>query len=131
MAKHRASNSRRTSASQVTRRPPELDAAVDHFLATVCDHSRRYILELLALPREDTERPDVYERRSGEIAQALGLSSSTTSEHLRLLAEAHLVVARKEGNTTYYQLSNHALVRSFQELLRGLDTHYGRHTFPS
>ena len=126
MAKRNAAGSRRPPASRVTRRPPELDAAVDHFLGTVCDHSRRYILELLALPREDAARPDVYERRSGEIAQALGLSSSTTSEHLRLLAKARLVVARKEGNTTYYQLSNHDLVRAFQELLRGLDAHYGR-----
>jgi DNA-binding transcriptional ArsR family regulator len=124
---NKSANSRRPPASHVTRRPPELDAAVDHFLATVCDHSRRYILELLALPREDAERPpDVYERRSGEIAQALGLSSSTTSEHLRVLAKAHLVVARNEGNSTYYQLSNHELVRAFQELLRGLDTHYRR-----
>jgi DNA-binding transcriptional ArsR family regulator len=125
MTKRKAANSRRASAPQAARRPPELDAAVDHFLATVCDRSRRYILELLALPREDAEHPDVYERRSGEIAQALGLSSSTTSEHLRLLADARLVVARKEGNSTYYQLSNHALVRAFQELLRGLDAHYG------
>jgi hypothetical protein len=78
MAK-KVANSRRPPASHVTRRPPELDAAVDHFLATVCDHSRRYILELLAQTREDAERHDVYERRSGEIAQALGLSSSTTA----------------------------------------------------
>ena len=124
---NKSANVRRTPVSQVTHRPPELDAAVDHFLATVCDHSRRYILELLALPGEDAERPDVYERRSGEIAQTLGLSSSTTSEHLRVLAKAHLVVTRKEGNSTYYQLSNHELVRAFQELLRGLDAHYGRH----
>jgi len=131
MAKRKAAGSHKTSASHVIRRPPELDAAVDHFLATVCDHSRRYILELLAHPREDAERPDVYERRSGEIAQALELSSSTPSEHLRLLTEAHLVIARKEGNATYYQLSNYELVRAFQELLHGLDTHYRKHASPS
>ena len=131
MEKYKASNSRRASASRVTRRPAELDAAMDHFLAAVCDRTRRYILELLAHPREDTEQPDVYERRSGEIAQALGLSNSTTSEHLRQLAEAHLVVARKEGNATYYQLSNHALVRAFQQLLRGLDAHYRTQASPS
>ncbi len=124
MEKHKTPSSGRVSATQIIRRPPELDAAVDRFLAIACDRSRRYILELLARPREDEERPDVYERRSGEIAQTLGLSSSTTSEHLRQLAEAHLVVARKEGNTTYYRLSNHTLVRAFQDLLRGLDAHY-------
>lgn len=116
--------SRRRNAVHVIHRPPELDAEVDHFLSTVCDRSRRYILELLAKPRDDMGPPKVYERRSGEIARTLGLSSSTTSEHLRQLAEAHLVTARKEGNTTYYQLSNHALVRAFQNLMKGLDTHY-------
>ena len=33
------------------RRPPEVDKYVDTFLSLVCDTSRRYILELLAIPR--------------------------------------------------------------------------------
>src|SRR5437870_1676838 len=63
--------------SRIPRRPPGLDAFVDQFLSTVCDTSRRYILELLAEPNEkDPSAP--YERRSGEIAEELGLSSATT-----------------------------------------------------
>src|SRR5579863_2610698 len=78
------------SHSRIPLRPPELDAFVDLFLFTACDTSRRYILELLAEPNEtDSSLP--YERRSGEIAEELGLSSATASEHLRQLADLHLV----------------------------------------
>ncbi len=109
--------------SSIPRRPPELDAFVDQFLSTVCDTSRRYILELLAEPNEND--PSVpYERRSGEIAEELGLSSATTSEHLHHLLNLHLVSARKEGTVIYYRLRNHHLVQAFHELLRALETHY-------
>src|SRR5215467_393942 len=109
--------------SRIPRRPPELDAFVDQFLSTVCDTSRRYILELLAEPNEkDSSVP--YERRSGEIAEELGLSSATTSEHLHQLADLHLVTMRKQGTAVYYRLSNHMLVQAFQDLLQALDRHY-------
>ena len=109
--------------SRIPRRPPELDAFVDQFLSTVCDTSRRYILELLAEPNEkDLSVP--YERRSGEIAEELGLSNATTSEHLHQLADLHLVTMRKQGIAVYYRLSNHMLVQAFQDLLRALDRHY-------
>ena len=109
--------------SRIPRRPPELDAFVDQFLSTVCDTSRRYILELLAEPNE--KDPSVpYERRSGEIAEELGLSSATTSEHLHQLADLHLVMMRKQGTAVYYRLSNHMLVQAFQALLQALDRHY-------
>src|SRR5437588_8105171 len=104
-------------------RPPELDAFVDQFLSTVCDTSRRYILELLAEPNE--KDPSVlHERRSGEIAEVLGLSSATTSEHLRQLADLHLVTTRKQGTAVYYRLSNHILVQAFLDLLRVLYRQY-------
>lgn len=109
--------------SRIPQRPPELDAFVDQFLSTVCNTSRRYILELLAEPNEkDSSIP--YERRSGEIAEELGLSNATTSEHLRQLANLHLVTARKQGTAVYYRLSNHILVQAFHDLLQALDRHY-------
>lgn len=111
------------SHPHIPRRPAELDAFVDRFLFTACDTSRRYILELLAEPNE-TDPSLPYERRSGEIAEELGLSSATTSEHLRHLADLNLVTSRKEGTAVYYRLSNHTLVQAFQDLLRALDTHY-------
>lgn len=109
--------------SSTPRRSPELDAFVDQFLSTVCDTSRRYILELLAEPDEnDPSVPN--ERRSGEIAEALGLSSATTSEHLRQLAALHMVITRKQGTAVYYRLSNHMLVQVFLDLLRTLERYY-------
>jgi DNA-binding transcriptional ArsR family regulator len=109
--------------SSIPRRPPERDAFVDQFLSTVCDTSRRSILELLAEPNE--KDPSVlYERRSGEIAEVLGLSSATTSEHLHQLADLHLVTTRKQGTAVYYRLSDHLLVQAFQDLLAVLDRQY-------
>ncbi len=121
--KKKATSRLNQARSRIPRRPSELDTFVDQFLSTVCDTSRRYILELLAEPNE--KDPSVpYERRSGEIAEELGLSSATTSEHLHQLADLHLVTMRKQGTAVYYRLSNHMLVQAFQDLLRALDRHY-------
>ncbi len=109
--------------SSIPRQPPERDAFVDQFLSTVCDTSRRSILELLAGPN-DKDPSVLYERRSGEIAEALGLSSPTISEHLHQLADLHLVTARKQGTAVYYRLSDHLLVQAFLDLLAALDRQY-------
>ncbi|GCE10232.1 ArsR/SmtB family transcription factor [Tengunoibacter tsumagoiensis] len=109
--------------TKVPHRPLEVDRYVDAFLSTVCDTSRRYILELLALPI-DGKDPDLPEWRSGDIARSIGLSAATTSEHLRQLSDAGLVASRREGNVVYYRLRNHLLVQAFQDLLRALDTDY-------
>ena len=102
------------------RRPLEVDTYVDNFLSLVCDTSRRYILELLSAPGENSDAV-LPERRSGDIARAIGLSAATTSEHLRQLAQAGLVTSRREGNIVYYQLRNHLLLKAFQDLLDALD----------
>jgi DNA-binding transcriptional ArsR family regulator len=107
------------------RRPPEVDKYVDGFLSLVCDTSRRYILELLAIPGEsdDIEMP---EKRSGDIARAIGLSAATTSEHLRLLTKHGLISSRREGNVVYYRLRNRKLVKAFQDLILALDSDYAQ-----
>ena len=72
-----------------TRRPPEIDQFVDHFLALMCDRSRRQILELLAVPpnNEDSTLP---ERRSTDIAKELGID-----EHkLRLLSDQSSMIQK-------------------------------------
>jgi DNA-binding transcriptional ArsR family regulator len=105
------------------RRSPELDTFVDQFLSTVCNPSRRCILELLA--KTNTNDPSApNELRSGDIAKQLGLSSATISEHLHRLADLHLVTARKQGTAVYYRLSNHILVQAFLDFLHVLDQHY-------
>src|SRR5207302_9470879 len=102
-----------------TRRSPEIDKFVDHFLALMCDRSRRQILQLLSVPNDTPGLP--LERRSTDIARELGLSPATTSGHLRQLSQARLIASRREGNVVYYRLYNHMLVRAFQDLLVALD----------
>jgi DNA-binding transcriptional ArsR family regulator len=120
-----------TKESSVPHRSPELDQFVDKFLAIVCDTSRRYILELLSQPGKngDTALP---EKRSGDIARAIGLSPATTSEHLRQLASIGLVNSRRDGNVVYYRLCNQQLVKAFHHLLLALDEEYARrlHSHP-
>ena len=108
-----------TTAEEPTRRSPEIDKFVDHFLALMCDRSRRQILQLLAVPNDTPGLP--LERRSTDIARELGLSPATTSGHLRQLSEARLIASRREGNVVYYRLYNYLLVRAFQDLIAALD----------
>jgi DNA-binding transcriptional ArsR family regulator len=116
-------NKRNTSGSTIPRRPPEVDQYVDNFLSVVCDTSRRYILELLAMPGEEGTI-SLPEKRSGDIAKAVGLAPATTSEHLRSLASIGLVDSRRDGNVVYYRLCNHMMVKAFQDLLVALDKEY-------
>ena len=101
-------------------RSPESDTFVDRFLCTVCDTSRRYILEMLATP-DDKDTASLRELRSGEIAEILGLSHATTSEHLRQLADLQLVITRKQGTMVYYRLANNMFNWAFLDLLHVLD----------
>ena len=107
------------TAEEPTRNSPDIDKFVDHFLALMCDRSRRQILQLLAVPNDTPGLP--LERRSTDIARELGLSPATTSGHLRQLSEARLTASRREGNVIYYRLYNHLLVRAFQDLIVALD----------
>src|SRR5439155_26362817 len=107
------------SAEEPTRNSPEIDKFVDHFLALMCDRSRRQILQLLSVPNDTPGLP--LERRSTDIARELGLSPATTSGHLRQLSQARLIASRREGNVVYYRLYNHMLMRAFQDLLVALD----------
>ena len=107
------------NAEEPTRRSPEIDKFVDHFLTLMCDRSRRQILQLLSVPNDAPGLP--LERRSTDIARELGLSPATTSGHLRQLSEARLIASRREGNVVYYRLCNHLLVRAFQDLVAALD----------
>jgi len=62
--------------------------------------SRLMIMELLETKEESV---------SG-IAESIGASISTTSQHLRLLRDNNVVVARREGQTIYYSLKHPELL---------------------
>lgn len=124
MSTSQSSLSGQDSTNGHPQRPPEVDKFVDTFLSTVCDTSRRYILELLAMPEHKGEIQMLPEKRSGEIARAIGLSPATTSEHLRQLLNTGLVTSRRDGNVVYYRLRNHKLLVAFQDLLTALYSDY-------
>ncbi len=50
------------------------------------------------------------ERSVSDIAAAIGASLQNTSQHLRLMRDKGLVLARREGNTIYYRLQHHELL---------------------
>lgn len=120
-------NSKQNSGSQTnlrksTAHSEEVDLYINRFLDTVCDKSRRSILELL-IPLEGSST-EMMEIRSGDIAREIGLSAATTSEHLRILTEAGLITPRRQGNVVYYRLRNHKLVQAFRALIDGLVQDY-------
>ncbi|MDN5201906.1 metalloregulator ArsR/SmtB family transcription factor [Fulvivirgaceae bacterium BMA10] len=50
----------------------------------------------------------------GELERSLGLSQSATSQHLKLLNDAGLVVCRKHGNFRIYSLRKEALQKAMR-----------------
>ncbi len=121
--KHSPDLHKRRAEGTFHHRPDEIEEFVDHFLSTMCDSTRRQILELLTIPDTSDQTPPI-EMRSGDIAKALGLSPATISGHLRQLSETGLITSRRDGNAVYYQLRNHVLVRTFKELLHALDNEH-------
>ena len=121
--KHSPNLHKRRAEGTFHHRPNEVEEFVDHFLSTMCDSTRRQILELLTIPGISDQTPPI-EMRSGDIAKALRLSPATISGHLRQLAETGLITSRRDGNAIYYRLRNHVLVRTFKELLHALDNEH-------
>src|SRR5579859_6258138 len=118
--KNSSSSTLRSEKGEGTRRTSEVDQFVDQILSMMCDRTRRQIIELLSVPAGAHQRmkPASLERRSTDIAKALGLSPATTSEHLRQLAQTKLLASRRAGNTVYYRLSNDRLMRAFRDLIQ-------------
>ena len=73
-------------------------AHADRF-AALADGTRRHLLEQLA----------VRDRAVSELMSGLDISQGAVSQHLRVLREAGLVTARKQGRHRYYQLRPAAL----------------------
>lgn len=69
-------------------------ANVDAALAALADPTRRAVFERL------TKGPAAV----GEIARALPVSRPAVSQHLKVLKEAGMVVARAEGTRRVYQI---------------------------
>nr|WP_295446210.1 metalloregulator ArsR/SmtB family transcription factor [Sphingorhabdus sp. EL138] len=52
----------------------------------------------------------------GEIQSRVGLSQSALSQHLALLRDEGVVVTRRESQTIYYRVADHAAMRIIQTL---------------
>lgn len=68
-------------------------------LVALADPTRRAIVEALPLGP----------RSVGELAAEVGVSSSAVSQHLRVLREARLVMARIQGSRNVYSLDPRGL----------------------
>jgi ArsR family transcriptional regulator len=53
-----------------------------------------------------------------EIAAWVGTSLQNISQHLSVLKEQELVIARRDGQTIYYQVANHERLKDCPLLLR-------------
>ncbi|HTZ29833.1 MAG TPA: metalloregulator ArsR/SmtB family transcription factor, partial [Streptosporangiaceae bacterium] len=88
---------------------PGMVATADRF-AALADGTRRHLLEQLAA----ADRP------VSELVTGLDISQAAVSQHLRILREAGLVTARKQGRHRYYQLRPVAL-EEFRDWLDELE----------
>ena len=60
------------------------------------------------------------EKSVTEIMQATGASQSNVSKHLSLLVAARMVMARKEGTSTYYTIADPSVVAICSTVCRSI-----------
>lgn len=58
------------------------------------------------------------EQGAGELAEELGLSLPTLSQHMRILRERGLVAARQKGRNVYYRLSDPRIIEACEMMRR-------------
>jgi len=81
-------------------------------LAALDEHTAAHVAELFGA-FSDTSRVRIIsilidgEQNVGALAQAVGLSESAVSHHLRALRQMRLVQARKNGRHVFYSLDAH------------------------
>ncbi|MDH4208075.1 MAG: metalloregulator ArsR/SmtB family transcription factor [Anaerolineae bacterium] len=100
--------------NNVTNRDKQLDALDEHLAAHVAelfsifsDTSRVRLIAVLAQGEQNV----------GTLAQAINLSESAVSHHLRVLRQTRMVQGRRDGRQVFYKLDPHVA-----ELLhQGLD----------
>lgn len=76
--------------------PPSRDDAQDAVFRALADPTRRRILDLLA---------DRDGQSLGELERAFAMTRFGVMKHLRVLADADLVVTRKQGRSTLHHLN--------------------------
>jgi ArsR family transcriptional regulator, arsenate/arsenite/antimonite-responsive transcriptional repressor len=90
--------------------PSDPLSEVQEFLRALASETRQKILFLFATGQELSV---------GQVAQAIQISQSTTSEHLSMLRRAGLLQVRREGKEVYYRPNRARMLELAQQL-----THY-------
>ncbi|WP_424969917.1 ArsR/SmtB family transcription factor [Dinoroseobacter sp. S76] len=63
------------------------------------------------------------ERSVGEIAETLGLSTSLTSHHLRLLRSAHILRSERRGKQVFYAMADACVESVLNTMIEHVFTH--------
>lgn len=63
------------------------------------------------------------ERSVGEIAETLGLSTSLTSHHLRLLRSAHILRSERRGKQVFYAMADACVESVLNTMIDHVFTH--------
>ena len=88
-------------------------------MCKVFSHPKR--LELINILREN-------ECSVGELAGKLEIAVGNLSQHLTMMKQRQMLIARKEGNNIYYRLANPKLLKAFdfiREILLEQMEHHG------
>jgi ArsR family transcriptional regulator, lead/cadmium/zinc/bismuth-responsive transcriptional repressor len=84
----------------------------EHFAAHVAELFRAF---------SDTSRVRIVsvllagETNIGALAQAVGISESAVSHHMRGLRQMHMVVSRRDGKEVYYRIDDEHIIALFQQ----------------
>ena len=84
---------------------PQLAAAADTF-AMLASPARLHLVQLMSTGRHDV----------GELAEQVGLSLPTTSQHLRKLRLTGIVSATREGRRSYYAVEDPHVVQLVEQI---------------
>ncbi len=84
------------------------------------EHTAAHVAELFRA-FSDTSRVRILsvltgrEMKVSALAQAVGISESAVSHHMRSLRQMHLVQARRDGKEVYYRIEDEHIITLFQQ----------------
>ncbi len=90
------------------------------------EHTAAHVAELFSV-FSDTSRVRLISALAGgemnvrTLAQAVGISESAVSHHLRGLRQMHLVYARKDGREVFYRVEDEHILALFQQGIRHVE----------
>src|SRR5512144_800041 len=88
--------------------------------ASLDEHTAAHVAELFRA-FSDTSRVRILsalltgEKNVGTLAEAVGISESAVSHHMRGLRQMHLVQSRREGKEVYYRIEDEHIIALFQQ----------------